>query len=159
MSTLVLAIALAVGANEQVGAAGAAATPKIEGKWMITYAEERGRRNNAWEQRQATVRGTTLSFEQDGREQSLQLTFGPNQTVRATAGRGQGGGADRSAGTLTGTHSGVFIAAQDFFCISLNPGTGADRRTPGQEGGQVGADKARGESSGAFILILRRQRQ
>jgi hypothetical protein len=158
MSTLVLAVLLAASASDQPGAGGAQATPRVEGKWLIQYAEEGGRRNNAWEQRQATIRGNTLSFEQDGREQTIQLTFGPNQTLRATAGRGQGGdgqGAGQSFGTLTGTHSGVFIAAQEFLCISLNKTTG--RGTEGTQG-QASADKGQGDSSGAFILILRRQR-
>ena len=128
MTPLLLAVALAAGADP---------APKVDGKWLIVYAEENGRRNNSWENRQATVSGGKLSYAAEGgKEQSLELKFGDGQTVKATAKGGEGGAA-------AGSHSGVYIASQDYLCLSLN----AD-----------GKDKARGSSSGSFILILRKQR-
>jgi hypothetical protein len=115
-----------------------AAAPKVEGKWLIAYAEEGGRRNNAWEAQLATVSDNTLSFERDGKKSSLRLSFGPHQTVKASIAK--------EGGEEKGDYTGVYIAAQDYFAISLNQGDKAD----------AGAD--RGSSSGAFILILKRQR-
>jgi hypothetical protein len=109
-----------------------AAAPKVEGKWRIVYAEEGGRRNNSWEQKVATVKDNTLSYESDGKERTLKLTFGPHQTVKA-----------KGAGKGKGEYSGVYISGQDYFSISLNAGEG---------------DKGRGQSSGSFILIMRKQR-
>jgi hypothetical protein len=119
-----MATALLVGADEK------AAAPMVDGKWRIVYAEEGGRRNNAWEQKVATVSHNTLSYESEGKKRSLKLMFGPHQTVKAE-----------------GEHklSGVYIHGQDYLCLSLNDAAG--------EG------KERGQSSGSFILILRKQRE
>ncbi len=119
MVTLVLA-----GAEEKKEAA-----PNVAGKWRIVYAEEGGRRNNAWEQQLATVADSTLSYESEGKKRSLKLMFGPNQTLKAK-----------------GEHeyAGVYVHGQDYLCISLND--------------VKGDGKGRGESSGSFILILRKQR-
>jgi hypothetical protein len=105
------------------------AAPKVEGKWRIIYAEEGGRRNNAWEQQLASVRDNTLSYESEGAKRSLKLMFAPHQTLKAK-----------------GEHdyTGVYILGQDYLCVSLNDAKG--------EG------KGRGQSSGSFILILRKQR-
>ena len=103
--------------------------PKVEGKWRIVYAEEGGRRNNAWEQKIATVKDDTLSYESEGKKRSLKLTFGPHQTVKAEG---------------EGEFSGVYIHGQDYLCVSLNDAK--DEK------------KGRGQSSSSFILILRKQR-
>ena len=133
MFSLLLTLTFAVGGDEK------AAAPNVEGKWLIVYAEEGGRRNTTWEQRVATVKGDTLSYSKDGDDRSLRLTYGPLQTVKATMSAG-----GKEAGD-TGSMSGVFIAGQDYLCLSLNAG--------GAKG-----EKAATKSSGAFILILRRQR-
>ena len=101
--------------------------PKVEGKWRIVYAEEGGRRNNTWEQQMANVEGNKISYESEGKKLSIKLTFGPHQTVKAEGEK---------------EYSGVYIHGQDFLCLSLN-----DAKDP---------DKARGESSASFILILRK---
>ena len=107
-----------------------AAAPKVDGKWRIVYAEEGGRRNNSWEQKVATVSRDTLSYESEGKKRSLKLTFGPHQTVKAK-----------------GDHefTGVYIHGQDYLCISLN-----DAKDESE---------GRGQSSGSFILILRKMRE
>jgi hypothetical protein len=141
MSSLLLAALLASGGGA------AAADPKVEGKWLIVYAEEGGRRNTAWEAKVATLRDGTLSYERDGKKQSLKLTFGDNQTLKASLSRGEG----KAGGDDKGAHSGVYIAARDYLCISLNPGK-KDTGAAAKAGGGT-------TSSGAFILILRRQRE
>ena len=106
------------------------AAPKVDGKWRIVYAEEGGRRNNSWEQKVATVNRDTLSYESDGKKRSLKLTFGPHQTVKAKGDR---------------EFTGVYIHGQDYLCISLN--------------NAKDASEGRGQSSGSFILILRKMRE
>jgi len=128
MTPLLMATVLLLGADEKKEAA-----PKVEGKWRIVYAEEGGRRNNAWEQRVAAVRDNALSYEVEGKTRSLKLSFGPHQTVKATG-----------EGETKGEYNGVYILGQDYLCISLNAKEG---------------DKGRGQSSGSFILILRKQRK
>lgn len=119
MTTVLLSAFLAVGAPDA-----AAPMPKIEGKWRIVYAEEGGRRNTAWEEVVATGSDYTLTYEKEGKKRSLQMKFGPHQTVKGTF-----GGTD-------GERGGVYVAAKDYFIISLGAGKGG--------------------SSGSFILILRR---
>ena len=100
MIPLLMASAVLFGADDAKSAA-----PKVEGQWRIVYAEEGGRRNNSWEQKVATVRDNTLSYESEGKKRSLKLTFGPHQTVKAK-----------------GDHefTGVYISGQDYLCVSLN---------------------------------------
>jgi hypothetical protein len=119
-----MASALLIGADDKKEAA-----PKVEGRWRIVYAEEGGRRNNAWEQKIATVNDNTLSYDNEGKKRTLKLTFGPHQTVKAEG---------------EGEFSGVYIHGQDYLCVSLNGAK--DEKT------------ARGQSSASFILILRKQR-
>jgi hypothetical protein len=132
MSTLLLTFAVGAGIVAQAGGT-ATAAPNLDGKWLVVYAEEGGRRNNAWEQRLATMKGDTLTYEQDGKERTIRLKLGPNQTLEAA------GAGEPSAKPLTG----VYIAGQDYLCISIGPAP--------REGGNMGP------SSGSFILILRRQ--
>lgn len=127
MTPLLMATALLLGAEAKAEDA-----PKMEGKWRIVYAEEGGRRNNAWEQRVATVRDNAISYEAEGKMRSLKLSFESGQTVKATG-----------EGETKGDYSGVYILGQDYLCISLNAKEG---------------DKGRGDSSSSFILILRKQR-
>ena len=128
MSTLFVATLLAFVAAD-------ADAPKLDGTWQVVYAEEGGRRNNAWEQRLATVKGDTLTYEDAGKKRTVKLKFGPGQTVEATR-SGEGEGAGKA-------HRGVYIAGQDYLCMSLEAGDGK---------------KAGHTSSGDFILILRKQR-
>jgi hypothetical protein len=102
--------------------------PKVEGKWRIVYAEEGGRRNNTWEQKMAAVEDNTLSYESEGKKRSLKLKFGPHQTVKAEG---------------ENEYTGVYIHGQDYLCLSLNDAKGESKS---------------GQSSGSFILILRKQR-
>ena len=114
---------------------------KLDGKWLIVYAEEGGRRINNWEQRPATLKDGALTYERDGKDFTLTLKFGPTQTVKVTAPKKDDASEVNS--------DGVFIAGQDYLSVSLNSGT--------VTGAKDAKDKAPG-SSGSFILILRRQR-
>jgi hypothetical protein len=136
MRLLLVAAVVALGAGPGIG--GGAGGP--EGKWLIVYAEQGGRRNNAWEQRVAVIKGDVLSYEAEEKERSMQLSFGPNQTLTAKVSE-EGKGAK--------THKGVYIAGQDYLCISLVTGDGKAKGAGAGEGSR---------SSGDFIVILRRQR-
>jgi uncharacterized protein YxeA len=129
MTALLTTVVLAVGAAQ------AAEAPKIDGKWLIVYAEEGGKRNTTWEQRVATAEKDVLSYSKDGDDRQVKLSFGAKQTATATL---------KAGGKDLGAMSGVYISGQDYLCLSLNP----DAAKGG--GGST--------SSGAFILILRRQR-
>jgi hypothetical protein len=127
MTLLLLTVAMTVGADPK---------PDVEGKWLIVYAEEGGRRNTTWEQKVATMKGDTLSYSKEGEERSLQLKFDADQKLTGKLAVGKDGGDGKALG-------GVYIAGQDYLAISLNAGdTKAETL----------------KSSGSFILILRRQR-
>ncbi len=141
MSALLLMAALTVGADQQNG------TPAVNGRFQIVYAEERGRRNNSWEQRPATIHDGMLTYEAEGKEHKIKLDFGPHQTLTVSEGGGEG-------------HKGVYVASKDYVVISLESGTLAGAAGTGQEAAATpAAGGAQGGSSGTFILILRRQRR
>jgi hypothetical protein len=143
MSALLMAAMLATVGAEPPGEKKAdVAMPQVEGKWLIVYAEEGGRRMNSWEQRVATIKDDTLSYERDGKEQTIHLKFGPHQTLKAAARSGEDK-ADASG-------EGVYIAGQDYLSLSLETGNFGS--------GEKGGEKGHGTSSGSFILILRKQR-
>jgi hypothetical protein len=147
MYSLLLAAALMASAENK-----APSVPGGDGRWLIVYAEEGGRRNNAWEQQQAMFKGTTLTFTQEGKTQSLTLTFGKHQTVKAV----MSGDKEEKGET---SYSGVYIAGQDYFCLSLE-GTGKDgKKEETKKEGEEKAEPAKVTSSGSFIMILRRQRK
>ena len=133
MSAILLAAVLATAAEDKPAAS------DLEGKWLIVYAEEGSKRNSTWEQRVATLKGDMLSYSKDGDDRALKLTFGADQTVKATV---PTAGRDVVPKPLTG----VYIAAQDYLCLSLNAA------------GAKPADPEKKPRSGTLILILRRQR-
>jgi hypothetical protein len=140
MTPFLLAIALAAGAEGQ------AATPLVEGRWLIAYVEEGGRRETSWEQRVATLKGNTLSFSKESEVRTLRLAFGPRQTLKAsisTTAKESSGNRQESKERDARSRTGVYIAGQDYLCISLEDGQEA---------------KDRKGSSGSYILVMRRQR-
>ncbi len=140
MSAILLSIAIVAAAPAR--AEDKPSGPNFEGKWLIVYVEESSKRNATWEQQVATVKGDTMTYSKEGDERSLRVSFGSDQTVKVTATGGKD--AEKKSVEL----SGVYIAAQDYFCLSLNP---AGTKAP------AAADGAK-TSSAAFIIILRRQR-
>ncbi len=130
----VAAVLAAVPAADQPASA-----PDLNGGWLIVYAEEKGRRIQKWEQLKATVKDGALTYERDGKDFTISLKFGPGQTLKATT-----GGKDEAAA------EGVYIAGQDYLCVSLTGGAFAaakdDKDKPAKAGGPD------------FILILRKQR-
>jgi hypothetical protein len=129
VTPLLLSVVMTLGAEPK-------AAPDVDGKWLIVYAEEGGRRNTTWEQKVATLKEGTLTYNKEGEERTLNLKFDGDQKLTATLTVGKEAGKSLS---------GVYIAGQDYMAVSLNPGEG-------------GAKDGAGKSSGAYILILRRQR-
>src|SRR4051812_15407032 len=124
------------GAAGDQPAGGAGAGPKLDGKWLVVYAEKDGKPVNAWEQQQVTAKGGVLSFEEEGKMHAYRLKFGPKNAVTASAVDAAGGEEQEDAKKGEGSQSGVYIAGRDYFCLSLGGGEG---------------------KKGSFILILRRQ--
>src|SRR5262249_30658932 len=136
MGALLMVSMLALAADESAASSSAA----IQGRWQIVYAEEGGRRDNSWEQRQATISGDTLKYEADGREHSIELKLGQQQALEASESGGK-------------SHRGVYIVGRDYLCISLESGRfGSANRGEAQERGTAKAG-GRERSSGSFILI------
>jgi hypothetical protein len=132
-----------------------AADLNLDGKWTIVYAEKHGQRNNSWEQQLATFQGNSLSFDEAGKQQTLQLDFGRDQTLKATLGNNAQAG--KNEATAAKQHEGVYIASQDYLCISLKSAK-HDGAAAAEEQEAKKDDKSSGHSSGSFILVLRRQR-
>jgi hypothetical protein len=143
MSRILLGAALfvALAAGTSARAEDKPGAPNVEGKWLIVYVEEGGKRNATWEQQVATVKGDSLTYSKEGDERKLKLSFGDKQTVKVSG----VGGKDAK-----GEMSGVFIIGQDYLCLSLN--------STGGKGGDPPAKADAKKSSGDFIIILRRQR-
>jgi hypothetical protein len=156
MNALLVSTVVALGIGQPT-------TASADGKWVIVYAEEGGRRNNAWEQRLATCMGGTLSYEDtNGKKLSLALKFGPHQSLDVTV--------NEAGGTAEKAWHGVYMLGQDYLCISLNKGArkggggatgaGAGGAAAAQPPAGVGAGLGAGahDSSADFMLILRRLR-
>ena len=155
MYSLYLMAALAVHAE----APAEVAAPKLEGKWLIVYAEEGGRRNNAWEQQQAKFKDGTLSYATEGKEQAIKVTFGPKNTVKAmvsgtTKAKKEDVSKEEEGGSSS--YTGVYIAGQDYFCLSLDKKGDAKKQVSARPTAE--AEKTEGAKGSSFILILRRQR-
>jgi hypothetical protein len=155
ISLLMLAV-LAMAPGDKDAKAAADTGPDLGGKWLIVYAEEKGRRIQSWEQMPATFKDGALVYEKDGKEQTINLKFGAHQTVKASGGKAEAG--------ASGESDGVYIAAQDYLCLSLNGGTfTAGEKATGKDLKPIkpalGTDEPGNRPSGSdFNLILRKQR-
>jgi hypothetical protein len=162
MDALLVTVVFALGGAGQAAQGKGAAAAETDGKWLIVYAEEGGRRNNTWEQRQATLANGTLTYEGDGgKHVSFRLKFAPHQMVNATGGREDEKGKGADGGKAW---HGVYILGQDYLCLSLTKGAGkpgavapVGRLPVPKAEPAVGAGGPQ-SSSGELILILRRQR-
>jgi hypothetical protein len=156
MTSLLMLAALAMAPGDKDAKAAAETGPDLSGKWLIVYAEEKGRRIQSWEQMPATFKDGALVYEKDGKEQKIDLKFGPHQAVKATGGKAEGG--------TSGESDGVYIAAQDYLCVSLTGGTfTAGEKSSGKDlqpiKPKLGTDEPVNRPVGSdFILILRKQR-
>jgi len=134
--------------QQQGGARQDANLPKVnlDGQWTVVYAEMEGKREEPKGFTQVTIQGNTVTCRHEGKERSWKLEFGPHNLIRCTE-QTQGTASATPAQAPAGgsyTHHGVYIAAQDYFCLSLNKGadmrhltfTGTQQGTaqPGQAG-------------------------
>jgi hypothetical protein len=150
---MLMTAVLATAPVDQPTKAADAPAPNVDGKWLIVYAEEGGRRVQGWEQHVATLKDGVLTYDREGKDVTIDLKFGPKQTLKAASGA--------TAGSKEAASDGVYIAGQDYLCISLTGGsfTGGDKPKEESKEKDAKADEpAKGPSSGNFILILRRQR-
>lgn len=182
MSLLLVSIALMVPALGQdtgratQGKDGTMPMVKLDGNWTVTYAEMDGKKIDTKSYTQVTIRGNTVTCKCDGKEHSWRLEFGPHNLIRC---------AEQIDGKTTTTdsklepgskghhtHHGVYIASQEFFCLSMNKGHDHRNFTSGAEqGGRQGEEQRQAQPQpgagprfgsnhqphGAhFVLILQR---
>jgi hypothetical protein len=171
MSAILLSTLLVLGADPQVGTQGAgqttgrgtgqttdrgvarptapitsASSRSFDGQWITVSAVVNGRKMEVDRATHATIRGNTLTFSNNGREESLYLVFGPEhilQATPATAARGdqetgrrgtdttpRPAGRTPAAGTTppatargnAGSSFGVYIATDEYLSLALRPG-------------------------------------
>ena len=148
MNALIMAAVLAAAPADQATKTADAAAPHMEGKWLVVYAEENGHRVQGWEQSVANLKDGALTYDRDGKETTINLKFGDDQTLQVSEG-------DSAA-------KGVYIAGQDYLCISLAGGHFAGKAKAKEETSKEKDAKAdeptKKHFGGSFILILRRQR-
>jgi len=131
----------------------ASAAPMVEGTWQVVYAEKAGHRIEGSTLQSVMIRGNTLSFTHDGQQRSVQLRFGPHQTVWADHASGQSG----TEGTRSGQGGTTGRSDQ-----GRQGGTGSDQDRRGTAGqgrttqdgagsGQRTAGSGQGPHRGVYI--------
>jgi len=149
---------------------------KLDGEWTVAYAEMDGKKLEGKGFTQVMVRGNVITCKHDGKEKSWRLDFGPHNMVRCTelwdgkstgsstssqgttgqgttgqgqaqgtTGQGQGQGSSTQG---TYTHHGVYIASQEYFCLSMHKGRDMRMGTADGLGGQGQGGQARQDQAG-----------
>lgn len=156
---------------------GKMAMQKIDGDWTVTYAEMDGKKLEGKGFTQVTIKNNVVTCKHDGKEKSWHLHFGPHHMVRCT---------EQTDGKTTAdaiqekrdpadkghhTHHGIYIASQEYFCLSMHKGrdhrhfTATERRDGEQRKDEKGKDQPgtaahfggeHGPHGAHFVLILHR---
>lgn len=139
---------------------------KIDGEWTAVYVEMDGKKVENKNFSNVTIRNNVVTCRHDGKEKTFRLEFGPHHMIRCTEQGNDNAITEPTEQRGTHTHHGVYVASQDYFCVSLNKGT--DRRFSGSSGA-VEDGKGRGIQKGAMdrweghglygsdmVIILRR---
>jgi len=177
--TLALAASLGQASQPATGSgnrADQAESRKVDGQWEVVYIEMDGKKVENKNFANVTIQGNKLTCRHEGKEKTWTLEFGPHHRVRAeetTAGASTTGSTsnnstanDRTSGTHDRFSHGVYIAAKDYLCFSMNHGrdtTGGTGREAGATNNNANNPTTSTESSrdhGAygshFVLILHR---
>jgi hypothetical protein len=142
----------------------------LDGQWTVQYAEMDGKVIENKSVANVTIKGNVVTCKHEGKEKSWRLEFGPHHMVRCMEeidGKATSDGTSNSNTSAKGYHShhGVYIAGQQYFCLSMNKGRDMRHLTTGVEQNQQqprNAQPAQAFGSGhgphgsAFILILHR---
>src|SRR5437660_6385327 len=98
------------------------APQKIEGQWTVVYAEIEGKKVSDKPFTNVVIKDNVLHFTHDGKELAYKLEFGPYHMLKATELPGKdapkGGKEPLTPGMHT--HTGVFVAAQEYLTLALN---------------------------------------
>ena len=140
----------------------------IDGDWTVVYVEIDGKKQEGKAYSNVSIKNNVATCNHDGKQKTWKLDFGPHHMLRSTEVDESQNIADKS----NHTHHGVYIAGQDFLCISCMKGR--DQRTISSDGklrqqaNQVQDVVQASEQKGAdgwqtqypvgsdFVLILRR---
>jgi len=138
---------------------------KLDGEWTVTYAEMDGKKIDTKGITQVMIKNDVVTCKHEGVEKSWRLQFGPHHMVRCTEQIDGKSSVDKTQHT----HHGMYIASQEYFCLSMNKGMDQRNFTTGQgredapqkeRNPQAGTQQQRfGETTptGAnFVLILHR---
>lgn len=145
----------------------------IDGDWTVVYVEVDGKKQEMKSYNNVKISNNVVTCNHDGKEKSWKLEFGPHHMVRSTEIDSNRDSRTQNTSDKSGyTHHGVYIAGQDYLCISCMKGR--DQRTissdgklrqqanQGQDvvqtGGQSGTDgwQSQYPVGSEFVLILRR---
>jgi hypothetical protein len=160
--------------NQQKGERGQAI--KLDGEWTVQYMEIDGKAVENKSVANVTIKNNVVTCRHDGKEKTYRLEFGPHHMVRCTEqvdGKTTSDPGDKrdSSGKGYHSHHGIYIASQEFFCLSMNKGMdrrsftsdSTERPQPGKQNPQPGnAQPAQGFGADqtpyacSFVLILRR---
>jgi hypothetical protein len=139
---------------------------KLEGDWMVVYAEMDGKPADTKGFGGVTIKNNVVTCRHDGKERTWRLEFGPHHMLRCTEqidGKTIDTGDKREPGAKgMHTHHGVYVASQDYLCVAMNKGM--DKRTTGSTGSRPSNDQQalqsgqgdQGPRGSHFVLILRR---
>jgi len=142
------------------------AAVKLDGAWTVTYAELDGKKIEGKGFTQVTIKNNVVTCRHDGKEKTWRLEFGPHHMVRCTEqidGKVSLDNEKRDSGEKSQhTHYGVYVASQEYFCLSMHKGHdrrsfGSTERREGQA--QPGSGLRFGDQAphaGHFVLILQR---
>lgn len=97
---------------------------KIDGQWTVVYAEMEGKALAEKSVVSLTIQNNVVTCKHDGKEMSWRLSFGPNHTVFATDLTNSGGKDPVKEPRVPDahTHRGVYIASQEYLCLSFDKG-------------------------------------
>jgi hypothetical protein len=167
MSVYLLAAVVALGAqqpapgtaNQDRTGGQTAMTGLLDGQWTVVYFESHGHQAQAGSNATVTIHGGTLTFMRDGRQHTMHLNFGPNNTLTVSGmgeghegtGRGQTQGAPGTPGETGNRPSprlGGGNPAPGAANPATQPGQQANRQGQAQQGNPRNAQGSQGTAQG-----------
>jgi len=110
---------------------GKAPVVKLDGDWKVVYAEMAGKIADNKNFANIKIKNNVVTCKHEGKEKTFRLEFGPHHMIRCTMQEGERTITQPTEQRVPPTHHGVYIASQEYFCLSLNKGP--DRRFGNRE--------------------------
>ncbi len=146
-------------------------TQRIDGEWTAVYVEMDGKKLESKGFTNVSIKNNVVTCNHDGKAKSWRLEFGPHHMVRSTEQDGERTGTSTSTqegtqnnnqaanqpndrnnqGIKSGhTHYGVYVASQDYLCLSFDKGSDHRFRAgEGREGTRPGTQTGTQPGAGA----------